>query len=466
MLALLRRVLDEGFIDPLLEDPTSAAVINALAAMAARMGDASTHNLSAGAISLAPGAAPGTTNALLSRTAGAGGTIPKGTAFTDHRGIKYNSLHDVVVPAGAVTNLPVTLATLRKTELVNTVDPPTLTFDGAAPLGLAITSATPVTGGALDYISLLGRERGNDRQGGEETDDYRARVRNIPDAVSPLAVSIAARGAAQSVGLPPPVVLEPFDDFSTTTTDENAGLGSFTSLYLHGDGSSYAGTVLSPLAFAWDEPASVYLTNREAAAYFKLTFPTDSTGSTGLMADPDLSRAFLNDAYWDDSIYGFLDVGALSGLHFSNMAALMTMYDSVTSKKAAGVNFDLEMVPFQTLLYSGTSSIAGEAMVFTATPPTGKRWWIQNSTTGLVGNTGTPAAFAYSYLVFTFEDGSSYTSPLWGADTQTAHGASFRHSGNTPAFGMQRVTQVQGWLSPASVNTKLLSIIKVLEVAA
>ena len=80
--------------------------------------------------------------------------------------------------------------------------------DAAAPPVVATTftlveESTPIENGSSDWLSAHGRERGQLRQAYEAEGAYRLRVRNVPDAVTPIAISRAVQGAASHAGLAP-----------------------------------------------------------------------------------------------------------------------------------------------------------------------------------------------------------------------------------------------------------------------
>lgn len=555
MLDVLRRTMDEGFLEPLLGDPDSAAVVAALADIGSRLSQAMEHDCSTGLITLAPAGRPGTSEVTVTRTGFSTQTLPRGTLFEDARGVLFYLQQDIVFPPGPITT-PLNVASLRQTELVNTVndpimrfapstivadvtgsavapivietttphkfstgtlvrvtdvtgntaangvfsitviDPNTFSLDGSsgngnftgggivqrAPLGLIITESTPVQGGASDYLALLGKERGQLRQAGEQAEDYRARVRNIPDSVSPKAIVQAARGAAQAVGLPDVLLLEPFEDLSTPATDADIGLGSFSSLYWFGTTfgsgtpSDYAGTPQAPLPFSWDDPAAIYLDRHTACAYFKITFQAAVDGSTALPADPDESRAFYDNFFWDDPMFGFYDVGVplagtSAGTHPAVLAAMMSLWEEINRKRALCVRFDVEIIPYKTKVFMGDLATGGafpQVVVFTATPPAGKVWFVEDIVAGHLGVSALEPAPACSHSVrVTFEDATVFTTPSVNSAAQAVNGADHTHILKDPGLASGRATQVQGRLgSTGGINTRLVVVLRVLEVTA
>lgn len=68
-------------------------------------------------------------------------------------------------------------------------------------LGLSGELETPTTGGRHAELDMIGRERNQGRAAGESDDDYRNRVCNLADTVSPGAVTRAAGGVLDPSGV-------------------------------------------------------------------------------------------------------------------------------------------------------------------------------------------------------------------------------------------------------------------------
>ena len=100
-------------------------------------------------------------------------------------------------------------------------------------LSLAYVSSTPITGAVEDWLSALGNERGCIRQDGEDGEAYRARVRMIPDAVSPLAIARAVDATATA--LPERWLAEPFNDGADPNVKLAANLGFFDGFFCDAD---------------------------------------------------------------------------------------------------------------------------------------------------------------------------------------------------------------------------------------
>src|SRR5215831_3968632 len=133
---MLRRTTDEwGWLQPLLADADSAAILGAQVTVFARLGAAVDHNGAQASISGASGGSAGTAMLEISRaTGGTTGTIPQGYVFADERGCQAFLTVAVAVGSGA-TSLSLPLQTLRETELVNTEDDPGFGVDpGSATL--------------------------------------------------------------------------------------------------------------------------------------------------------------------------------------------------------------------------------------------------------------------------------------------------------------------------------------------
>lgn len=486
LIAVLQRTMDGGWLQPILDDVDASAFLNALADELAYLSTLGTAACDAATISLAPGGRPGTSTVTISRTAsGTTGAIPKGYQFVDARGIVAVAQADTAVPGGA-TSMDVSVATLRKTETVNTINDPGFTISPVnqplpdtggtnalvsptpAPAGYppivtttftVVTASTPIDQGASDYLTAHGRERGQERQANESDESYRARIRNIPDAIAPAAISQAVLGAASHAGLPPPVVQEPFGDGATPTLKEQLGLGEFSGLYMSGlvtpagdaDGASPKTDFLDDLG---PDPVvggqHEMVDTRDMGAYFRVVEP-------GPLQDPDSTRSFRDDAFWDDPVLGFPDLHD----HPKVVASLMAVWEEANRKRAAGVRFDLFVDDGQLLFETGSTTAAGPVVVWTTTPPAGKVWWwvYGNASMDTPTPPPQPNTTCFFQLRFTFEDGSTYTTPR-----QFGPGA-LRVPAPLPAPGRaQRLTMIEGLAGSSGISVRLVGQLKVSEV--
>lgn len=446
LLALLRRTTDEsGWLQPQLDDPDAAAALGARIAIFARLGPAVIHNAAQATLSDASGGSPGTSTVTVTRVSGvaATGTIPKGFAFVDPRGVRAVLQLDVPVTTQTTLNLPV--QTLRQTELVNTEDDPLFAVDPQSPVvpsssgvliapagtpGLTsttfqvVSSSTPITGSSADYLSVHGAERGIFRQPGEETSAYRQRVRNIPDAVSPIAVADTVQAAAQRLGSPPLLTLEPFADGATPALKALHGLSSFS-------------------GFAWDvdffdDPLSTFLVldRRTVTAYFLIQ-------AQAFLADVEGIGVFWDDFFFDDPVLGFPD--ATDFLPASATAALFALVNDVQAKKAGGVNFDVELKSGDLLEAKGARTAGSFAEVVTFTAAGGTAWYLSQVLAG--HDSPTPSASIAHHLVFDLLDGSTYTTPDFN-DTYTEE----------VVLPTQQVTAIHGFLKSDGVITANLVV--------
>lgn len=560
LLAMLRRTTDEfGWLQPILDDMDSATVLGAMIQVFARLGVGVDHNGAQGMILSASGGQVGSSTIALARAAsGTSGTLPVGYGFIDARGVQAIAQLAVTVGSG-VTTLSVPVATLRKTELVNSEDDPgfmvdpasavvpdgaggvlfapaTIIFEAArvvattnqaltglptidgvalgandrvlltgqtvpaqnglwsaasgawarpedfqvssavlpgllipvaqggthagqlwqlttpAPYVLGTTGlafsqvglfatvfttvgpSAPIQGAAADYLSVWGSERGQFRQTSETEASYRQRVRNMPDAVSPIAIAQTVQQAAQQLGLPPFLVLEPLNDGATPALKAFYGLSNFNAL-------------------AWDtgvdffdDPGSglVMLDRRTAAAYF-------SVEAQDYVSDPDGFAMFWDDgSYFDDPVLGYMeDVDTFPP---AVLSALLALIQDVTAKKAGGVQFDVFLEPSTLEQAKGASSVASPTQVWTLTPAAGTIWYVNECYVGHDSPTPNKAAISH-HLVFDLEDGTHLTTAeYFGTATQ----------GVTPPT--QRVTAIHGFLtSDGTIMANLVGWAYVLE---
>jgi len=388
LLELLRANTDEwGWLQPLLDDPDSAAVVLSTVAMMARLGTAIVHNRDALTISASSAGQRGAAVLTLARvTAAGGGLIPRGYRFLDERGVLARSQTDVPVGVGIlVVSVPV--ETDRKSELVNTEDeavfrvaPDAIVVPGIsenliAPAGasgngddtLAVTASTLITGGAANWLAVHGSERGLLQQPGEQEEEFRARVRNIADLVSPLAISAIVRSIAQRTGLPPFLVGEPLEDGATAAKKAAAGLYSFGSMYgtasPPGEGGDFFDDEVTPLA-----------DRRTARAYFEVK-------AGDYVSDIEAQAMFFDDGYFDDELMGYFD--AWLTLPQSVLAGILSVHQHVSAAKAGGVNFDLYLRNPDAIQVSGVTATAGDSDAWVISAPPNCAWLVVGATVGM-----------------------------------------------------------------------------------
>lgn len=502
LLALLERTTDkDGWLQPLLDDPDSAAVLGSYIQMFARLGISIPHNIAQGTLSDASGGSPGTASITVKRASGTTtGTIPAGYIFVDQRGCR--AILQVAVVVTTQTQLVLPVQTLRQTELVNTEDDPGFTVDPASPplassgaggvliaptavvmfivttpgaigtmkftwainnfppsdpvasagvtfafavpgtliavlfaagtydLGdtftvnadgsvtfvgngsgsvsqtagvdgttFEVASNTQILGGAADYLSVHGGERGTLRQPGEQTDAYRARIRNIPDAVGPVAVAVTVQQAAQALGLPPFLVEEPFEDGATPALKAHYGLSSFEGMFCDGD-------------FCDDPEGPELVDRRTATAYLRVQ-------AQDYVSDPKGYVMFCDDGFCDDPVLGFpseFDTPPPQAL-----AALLALVQDIAQKKSGGVNFDVFLLGSTLQIGEGSSSSASPTVVFTLTPPAGKIWYVNEAFAGHDCATPSSAPNVSHFLTYSLEGGGTLITPAYTrSDTQRA----------------------------------------------
>lgn len=477
LLDLLRRnVYADGWLDLVRSDPDGEAATDALLAIFARESQAVDRLGALGLASDAPGGSPGSCILTLSREAsGTAGEVPAGYPFVDARGVRAWVATPVPVAAAAL-EVQVPLVTERRTELVNgeedfgwrvapdafAVVDATSTSTLLAPAGnptlddtsFQAFSATPVQEGASDWLALHGRERGVRRQPAETTGDFRARVRNIPDAVSPIAVADGVQAAVPVLGLGSALLLEPFDDGATQALKDDHGLGDFSGLYL--TGALTPSISASPKADFLDDAGTGFelLGFREARAYLRAVVAQPR--------NPDGSGLFAGGGYLDDDVFGFLD----TGLHPAVVAALMAMWEEVDRKAAAGVQHDIYVDALTYKIGSGATASAGENTVFTLTPPTGRAWmlawaWADH---GRPSAPADPATMGHR-LTFTFTDATTFSTPVSGL--LCSERLDPRSPGMVGYPWGKRISQVQGKLTgPGGTTLNMAAALRVLEVVS
>ena len=421
---VLRRTTDPGWLDPLLDDPDSAAVIYAICDQLAFLSDALQIACDNGLISLASGGRGGTALVTLTRTSsGIGGTIPKGYQFIDSRGILAVNQTDYTVGAGDLT-ATLSVTTLRNTELVDTVFDPSFAVSpvnrpvtdtggtnalisavGAtdppivATTFTTVTSSTEIDGGTSDWLTAHGSERGQLRQANEDEGHYRLRIRNVPDAVTPIAISQAVQGAASHAGLPPFNVEEPFEDGATPALKAANYLSSFDGTFADTDTSA--------------DPMREMNDSRTARAYFRLE-PTDA------LNNPDGLGLFADSGFYDDPVFGFAD----TGLHPKLLSSLMSIWEEANRKRAAGVQFDIyDNGPTQVVKVDNTTSNTLHLQWAGGPASSGTVWiYVDGVFSHDFALAPQPASGtvpgAFHRIVFTFEDATTWTAPDWALNVE------------------------------------------------
>lgn len=474
--ALLRRTTDPGWLDPILADADSAAVLTALMTEFVAMSAAADLACMAGAISTAPGGRPGTGVLTVQRTAsGTSGTVPKGYLFADERGIQMATMSDVPVSSMATT-LVLPVQTLRQTELVNTPDDAAgVVIDPLSPIVLdssaltvliappgssgivsttftSVASASQILNGVVDYLSLHGDERGQLRQAFELEEPYRLRVRNIPDAISPEAVSQGVQGAASQVGLDGTIIREPFEDSATPALKEAMGLGSFDTYYMSGldDPATSPKTDFvddpffgppSPLPAGFVLRSRETVSRREARAYFRVETPS-------VVNDPDGLRFFCDSSFCDDPVWGYLDVHD----HPTVIASLMAIWEEANRKRAAGVQFDVLLPLAQEQVASGHAVAGASVLVTTQTPPVGKSWILVDFVAGHdAARSGTvpDPTTDFHRIRFTFTDATIFQ-PQDFSGTTSEHLTVTRLSAIGYPLG-KRISKIEGFVGGAGI---------------
>ena len=378
----------------------------------------------------------------------------------------------VGVTGNAGANVVTTVTVVDSTHLSLDGSTGTGAYAGGGTVSLAVggwvpASSTPVTGGQTDFLSAQGAERGTLRQAGELTADYRARVRNIPDAVSPSAIATAAAAATQNTPLAPFELLEPFDLGESTAAKAAINLGSLEPAFyyqnsnptLNADGATFA-----------DAPGSIALNFREALAYFRL-FSSELvlvSGAPTLLADDGL---FANTGPY------LLPADQRSAL----LALINSLWQTVNGKRAGGVQFDIILTPW--IWYpnstvgptSTTSSSTSPTAVYSMSPPAGKIWQVIEIIAGLYssdtpsGSTPSVPPSATFTVTLAIEGGGtvSFSGGPWSSVSHGVPRDSFLSGGTTPPLPGIRFSGITGTVtSDGTAHVGILLNVLVLELPA
>lgn len=452
LLDLLRRTNDPNWIEPLLADKDSSAIIGALLDQAVYLAAELQASCDAATISLAPGGRSATSVLTLARTAsGIGGTIPKGYRFIDAHGLISVAQTPITVLAGALS-VTVSVQTLRQTELANTIVDPgfSLSPDNLAALDTggtnaligispapggfppivsttftSVQQATPLTGGVVDYLAAHGNERGQLRQAGEPDGLYRTRVRNVQDAVSPIAVIQGVLGAAQVRGLPVVLLREPLNDQATAGLKTSLSLDRFDELFFE-DGVH----VTDFMDDAGIVPYREMVSGREKVKYFRLEMQAAIT-------DPITGRQF-----WEAGSPAYAAAGSPGAWQDLNtrpdmLSALLSVLEEANRKRAGGVAFDLFLRTPPKYQYAGSSTSGSLTTVWTATPPTGRTWYLVDGLFGI--DSSIPIVGAAWQVKFTFSDATTFTTSTFSSLLGTLQACP-----RTMGVPAKQITQIEG----------------------
>lgn len=194
LLDLLANTFEDHWIEGLLADPSSQSVFTAIAQMMLRVQDAVDNSTEGLYILTAAGGARASSSVRISRASGGGAAIiPATTRFQDSRGAIWNPSADFSYPpSGTAQDVDVPLVSDRRGYFVNSTEQITfVALDALPDPAMTITAVTTTTavGGASPQLDELGNERGFPRSSGEDSQEYRLRLTNLPDAVSPKAIT-------------------------------------------------------------------------------------------------------------------------------------------------------------------------------------------------------------------------------------------------------------------------------------
>ncbi|MGA7740397.1 MAG: hypothetical protein WCE40_01020 [Polyangia bacterium] len=295
---------------------------------------------------------------------------------------------------------------------------------------LTYVSSTPITGAVEDWLSAHGSERGCIRQDGEDGEAYRARVRMIPDAVSPLAIARAVDASATA--LPERWLAEPFNDGADPSVKLAANLGFFDGVFCDSD--------------FCDDPLGTPLADKQPVANLECSGIRESRAYVrvdlvGQLREPDGSVLYCDDGFCDDPQWGYPDIGT----HPAISGAEQALLQEVQGKLAGGVQFDVYLENSTALVQqgslSGTTGIDG-VPVITLMPVDGTAWYLREGLlTADMGPTQHWTVTGQGIAVrLTLDDGTILQTP-W------AQGVVSLRSYELEALGYrgQRVTSIEGW---------------------
>lgn len=249
------------------------------------------------------------------------------------QGYEYNEPGTVITADG--TSLPGEIDTID----ILVEDPPVgdLTFQIRQPM--------PTTGGVDAALDQHGADRLIVRGVGEGDDAYRARIRTLPDNISPDAIERALQQLLYPIGQTYDFI-ETFEPSYQTCWD--------------GPETAIPGSIYDPTLFCYDDPRPIipfrnrWLDVNDMRGAFIVVVPPiapiteygmaydDTTVTPSDLANPLGSRAV--GAYDVPSTIGHgLLQGAYDGYDTTRAALMKTLYDTIQSIKAAGISAAVEL---------------------------------------------------------------------------------------------------------------------------
>lgn len=366
-LDLLDRLLPDHFLEPLKSPGPGYEILQAEAAVGARLSQAVTHFAKDAYILSSSGGSKATGVVEFYRpTANAEGitvTILKGTVVrSSFGGRSYKTTLDAVFPFDELGPIAVTVEAVFQGYEYN--EPGiTVTADGSALDGEIDTIVTLVEeppvgditfqvrhpsatfGGSDAALDLHGKDRKILRGVGEADEPYRNRIRSIPDNISPNAID----RTLQQLLLPFNVsysFIETFEIGYQTCWDAPA--------------DPIPGSQYDPSTFVFDDNRNLvpfrnrWLDENEMRGAFIVTLPKFGPlndygmayDDTGITADD-----FVNEfgsrslSVWDapfDLAFGFL-LGCWDGFDLTHAASVKTLYETLQNIKAGGIAAVVEL---------------------------------------------------------------------------------------------------------------------------
>ena len=327
LIDVLRRNMEDHWIEGLLDDPSSRSVFIGMIDVLLRAQDAIDANLYEGAFILsAPGRAGAESVVRLERPSGSQVTITTNQRFADDRGAIWVPSADYVIPAsGTPQSVDVPIITDRAGHWLNSFE--VLTYQSLDALPdpnlIVVAGPDPAANGTSPFLEQHGKERRVFRGADETADAYRRRIRYLEDQVSPtvMAETIvevcdswpATKSIADLIanhGLR--VMQEPFKDSA-----------HYAQRGLYGSQTAYADDV----TYADDVNGHVLRDFIDALQWFDVRLPT--------IVDPNESRLFLDDGFLDDPEFGFFDMPAGEAI----TSPIATLVDELDRRRMGGVYF-------------------------------------------------------------------------------------------------------------------------------
>lgn len=362
-LDLWQRLLPPSYLAPLKSPGPGYELLQAYAKLFARMSMAAARLEAGGFILTAPSGVSALAQVLITRSASSTGTVvlKAGTVLESSAGrYQYVTISDLTFGPGVYGPLPVLAYSLGQAYVFNLVGQTTLSNGETAP-GSIDSIASPVTdpvfvgdiwtveqvdyavGSTPPLLDQLGRDRGMPRLPGETDTAYRARIRRLPDTVSPAAIRRAVEGILSAFPSVTYDFIETWQSDYQTAYDVTSSIPNVdTTLFVYDDPRpAYPPFRNRWLAEDYRGAFIIVVPNLGAIADCGMAFDDTAMIPNDLIS-PDTLGTRAMSAYDVDALVP-VPQGGYDGFDLPKQAVYQGLWDLLDQIKAAGVTVGIEL---------------------------------------------------------------------------------------------------------------------------